>query len=458
MSGLYTSLTMAARALSAQQLGLEVTGNNIANVNTAGYARRTIDFAAVRPESSLSAGNGVEVTGIRSIRDRLLERRVLEEVPSEGRAQMLAEILQVVEAGIGTTGNSIDGRLTEMFGSFSRLADAPTSAVARADVLNTAAELTQSFHEMAGRLADAQRQADTRVRTTVEEINALVDQISSLNHSMGASGPEGRLPLQDQMSSLLRSLNNLVNVDVVERSDGGVDITVGSGRALVIGDETYRLEAVSQPPIGWAAVQAGGMDITSELRGGRLVGAVEARDVNIPDYLTRLDTIAYELVNQVNTIHRAGFDQLGNTNQNFFTPLAAVAGAARLIEVDGAVEADSRLIAAAEVYEVGDNGVAKRLTNLRDALVLEGNSATLIDSWSHMAFRVGRDTRAAVDGLKAQSDIVEQIDALRDSVSGVSLDEEAVQMIKFQRAYEANARFFSTIDQTLSILFSIVWR
>ena len=458
MSGLYTSLTMAARALSAQQLGLEVTGNNIANVNTAGYARRTVDFAAVKPESSLSAGNGVEVQGIRSIRDRLLERRVLEEVPTEGRAKELTEILQVVEAGIGTTGQSIDGLLTEMFGSFSRLADAPTSAVARADVLNTAAELTQSFHEMAGRLSDAQRQADSRVRNTVEEINSLVDQIANLNHSMGASGPEGRLPLQDQMSTLLRSLNTLVNVDVVNRSDGGVDITVGSGRALVIGDETYRLEAVSQPPTGWAGVEAGGMNITSELRGGRLVGAIEARDVNIPDYLTRLDTIAYELVNQVNAIHQGGFDQLGNTNQNFFTPLASAAGAARLIEVDPAVAADSRLIAAAGVNEAGDNTVAKTLANLRDSLVLEGNSATLIDSWSHLAFRVGRDTRAAIDGSKAQSDIVEQIDALRDAVSGVSLDEEAVQMIKFQRAYEANARFFSTVDQTLSILFSIVGR
>jgi flagellar hook-associated protein 1 FlgK len=447
---------MAARALSAQQLGLEVTGNNISNVNTAGYARRTIDFAAVKPESSLSAGGGVEVQGIRSVRDGLLERRVLEEVPVQGRANELSQILQVVESGIGATGQSIDGRLTEMFGSFSRLADAPTSAVARADVLNTATELTQSFHEMAGRLSDAQRQADSRVRSTVEEINGLVDQISSLNHSMSASGPEGRLPLQDQMSNLLRSLNNLVNVDVVNRSDGGVDITVGSGRALVIGDETYRLSAVSQPPNGLAGVVAGGADITSELRSGQIVGAIQARDVNIPDYMNRLDTIAYELVNQVNTIHQGGYDQLGNTNQNFFTPLGSADGAARLIQVDPAVAADSRLIAAAGVNEVGDNTVAKSLANLRDSLVLEGNSATLVDSWSHLAFRVGRDTRAAMDGAKSQGDIVEQIDALRDSVSGVSLDEEAVSMIKFQRAYEANARFFSTIDQTLSILFSIV--
>lgn len=456
MSGLYTSLTMAARALSAQQLGLEVTGNNISNVNTAGYARRTIDFAAVKPESSLSAGGGVEVQGIRSVRDGLLERRVLEEVPTQGRADELSQILQVVESGIGATGQSIDGRLTEMFGSFSRLSDSPTSAVARADVLNTAAELTQSFHEMAGRLSDAQRQADTRVRSTVEEINGLVDQISSVNRSMSASGPEARLPLQDQMSNLLRSLNNLVNVDVVKRSDGGMDITVGSGRALVIGDETFHLSAVSQPPNGLAGVVANGADITSELRGGQIAGAIQARDVYIPDYMNRLDTIAYELVNQVNTIHQAGFDQLGNTNQNFFTPLGSADGAARQIEVDPAVAADSRLIAAGGVNEVGDNTVAKSLANLRDSLVLEGNSATLVDSWSHLAFRVGRDTRAAMDGAKSQGDIVEQIDALRDSVSGVSLDEEAVSMIKFQRAYEANARFFSTVDQTLSILFSIV--
>jgi flagellar hook-associated protein 1 FlgK len=458
MSGLYTSLTMAARALSAQQLGLEVTGNNIANVNTAGYARRTVDFAAVKPESSLSAGGGVEVQGIRSVRDRLLERRVLEEVPAEGKAKELSEILQVVEAGIGATGESIDGRLTEMFGSFSRLADAPTSSVARADVLNTASELTQSFHEMAERLDDAQRQADSRVRGTVEEINGLADQIASLNHSIAASSPEARLTLQDQLANVLRDLNNLVNADVVAKPDGSVDVTVGNGRALVIGENTYQLEAVSQPPNGWAGVVAAGANITSEIRGGRLAGAIEARDVNIPDYLSRLDTIAYELVNQVNAIHSGGFDQLGNTNQNFLTPLATATGAARQIEVDPAVASDSRLIAAAGVNEVGDNTVAKSLANLRDARVLEGNSATLVDSWSHLAFRVGRDTRAAGDGLKAQSDIVAQIDALRDAVSGVSLDEEAVQMIKFQRAYEANARFFSTIDQTLSVLFSIVGR
>jgi len=122
------------------------------------------------------------------------------------------------------------------------------------------------------------------------------------------------------------------------------------------------------------------------------------------------------------------------------------------------VAGDGRRIAAAGVNEMGDNTVAKGLANLRDALVLDGNSASLVDGWSRLAYRVGRDTRSAIDGLKTQHDIVEQIDALRDSVSGVSLDEEAVQMIKFQRAYEANARFFGTVDETLSMLFQIIGR
>jgi flagellar hook-associated protein 1 FlgK len=309
---------------------------------------------------------------------------------------------------------------------------------------------------MAGRLSDAQRQSDQRVRGTVEEVNSLAQQIASLNHSLGVSGAEGRLPVQDQLSNLLRSLSNLVDVDVVERPEGGVDVTVGNGRALVIADQAYSLSAVSQPPNGMAAIEAGGLDITSEITGGRLAGSLAARDVNIPNYMNRLDTIAFEVARQVNTLHQGGFDQLGNTNQDFFTPLGGVTGAARQIAVDPAVAADGRRIAAAGVNEIGDNTVAQSLADLRDAQVLDGNSATLTDGWSKLAYRVGRDTRAALDAQSAQADIMQQVDALRDSVSGVSLDEEAVQMIKFQRAYEANARFFQAVDDTLNVLFQIV--
>jgi len=449
---------MAARGLDAQRMGLELTGQNISNVNTPGYARRVVDFASVPGQDSRSAGGGVTVMGIRAIRDSFLERRVQQEVPTEGRAAALAELLQVVQTGIGASGASLDARLSEVFGSFSRLADAPASAVARADVLNATDELAQSFHDISSRLVDSQRSAEGRVRSTVEEINALGEQLAALNRSLSSAGPDGKLSVQDQQAVIIRNLSTLVDVDVLTNPGGGLDVTIGNGRALVIAGESYAVEAVAGPPNGLSAIESGGRVITDEISGGRLAGAIEARDVNIPDYMSRLDTIAFEVVRQVNALHRTGFDQQGNTNQDFFTPLGAVAGAARLFAVDPGVAADGGQIAAAGVNAVGDNAVAKSLASLRDALVLDGNSATLIEGWSSLAYRVGRDTRSAVDGQKAQADIVKQIDALRDSVSGVSLDEEAVQMIKFQRAFEANARYFSAVDDTLNILFQIVGR
>jgi flagellar hook-associated protein FlgK len=129
--------------------------------------------------------------------------------------------------------------------------------VARADVLNTADELTQSFHEMAGRLSDAQRQADAAcaapskrsTRWWIRSRRSTLDGRVGSRRASAAAGSDVHL---------LRDLNTLVNVDVVNAPDGGVDITVGSGRALVIGDETYRLEAVSQPPSGWAAWKPAG--------------------------------------------------------------------------------------------------------------------------------------------------------------------------------------------------------
>jgi flagellar hook-associated protein 1 FlgK len=444
--------------LDAQRIGLELTGQNIANVNTPGYARRVVDFASVPGQDSRSAGGGVSVEGIRAIRDSFLERRVQQEVPAEGRAAALAELLQVVQTGIGTAGASLDARLSEVFGSFSRLADAPASAVARADVLNATDELAQSFHDISSRLVDSQRSAEGRVRSTVEEINSLAQQLSALNRSLSSAGADGKLSVQDKQAVVIRELSTLVDIDVLERPEGGLDVTIGNGRALVIAGEAYAVEAVAGPPNGLSAIESGGRVITNEINGGRLAGAIEARDVQIPDYISRLDTIAFEVAGQVNALHRTGFDQQGNTNQDFFTPLGAVAGAARLIAVDPAVAADGRLIAAAGVNQAGDNAVAKSLASLRDALVLDGNTATLVEGWSNLAYRVGRDTRAAIDGQKAQADIVKQIDALRDSVSGVSLDEEAVNMIKFQRAFEANARYFSAVDQTLNVLFQIVGR
>src|ERR671919_2500599 len=122
---------MATRSLEAQRLGLEVTGQNIANVNTPGYTRRMPEFAAAPPTDARSAGRGVDVVGIRATRDRLLERRLMQEMPAEQREAAIAEALSVVETALGTPGTSIDARLSALFDSFATLSESPTSVVAR---------------------------------------------------------------------------------------------------------------------------------------------------------------------------------------------------------------------------------------------------------------------------------------------------------------------------------------
>ncbi len=462
MSNLFTSLTSASRALDAQRYGLDVAGQNIANVNTPGYSRRTIDLAAIAPDGAGTAGRGVNVVGVRALRDRLLETRIQQEVPAQHREAAMADALSVVEAALGTPGSSIDKSLQNFYDSFARLAEAPVSATVRQDVLLQAGALADAFRNMASRLDSARRDSDRQVRSTTEEINSLTDQIRAMNTSIAASPSlESSLHLRDDQTRLVRQLSELVDIQALDRPEGGVDITIGNGRPLVIGDSQYDIVVTSTAPSGYAALGVNGSTVTSEITGGKLGGLLQVRDVNLPDYQSRLHDHAFEVADQVKKIHTAGFDQTGAAAGDLFafsTAPVGTAGAAAALIVDTAVAADSRLIAAAGIANGGDNQTARAIVALREQPVLNGNTATLSDAWGQLVYRVARDTKSATDESASRAAIVSQVDSLRDQVSGVSLDEEAMHLLKFQRAFEANARFFSVIDQTIGMLLQSVAR
>jgi flagellar hook-associated protein 1 FlgK len=184
-----------------------------------------------------------------------------------------------------------------------------------------------------------------------------------------------------------------------------------------------------------------------------------ARDVLLPGYQADLDALAYEVANNVNTLHAAGVGGDGGTGRNLFTFTPAIvgsAGAAGAIAVNPIVAADGNLVAAAGPgAPVGDNTTARDIAALRQAKVI-GGSATFHDAWGQLVYRVGRDSQNAQNEQHSREEIVTQVDALRDQVSGVSLDEEAVNLVKYQKAYEANARFFRAIDSTLDTLLGIL--
>ena len=461
MSGLIGSLAAAARALDAQRYGLDVAGQNIANVNTKGYTRRVAELAAIPPRDRLGAGGGVDIAGLRASRDALLELRLQRERPAEQREAAIAGALAVVEVAIGRPGESLDARLSAFFDSAARLADDPVSSTARQELILQGEAVASAFRDMATRLDAAQRDADAGVQAAVGEVNALAVRVATLNDAIVDAGGTGAqaLHLRDQQRVALDRLAELLDVESIGREDGGVDLVAGSGRPLVIGATAYELVAAPAGPAGLVDIEAhDGTSITVELTGGRIGGLLQVRDALVPAYQASLDELAYRLAVEVNAIHTAGFDLNGAAGGDFFVPPAAVAGAAAALTADTALAADPSRIVAASVAQPGDNEAARALMALRDARVMNGGQATLIDAWGQLVYRVGRDTQAAQQEQASRAEIVRQVEALVDAVSGVSLDEEAMMMLRFQRAYEANARFFRAVDESINTLIQMLGR
>ncbi len=453
MAGLFTSLGTVAGNMDAQRYGLDVTGQNIANLNTEGYVRRRLELAERPP---VNGSGGVQVVGVRATRDAFVEARLRGELPAQARDEAMAQSLAVVESSLGSAGESIDGSLSAFFNAFSALSVDPQSAVARDGVVLQSSRLATGFNDLARRLDESAAQADADIRVAVDQVNALASKVAELNRAIGDANGGDTEGLRDELGVALQDLSRLTNVSVITRPEGTVDLAVGSGRALVVGTSVYALTTGTVPVTGRATIIAGEYDITRELTGGTIGGRLEVRDALIPRYQQRLDQLAYDVATQVNARHAAGYDALGNTGQPLFVAPAAVSGAARAMAVDPAVLADNRRVAASGTGATGDNAAARAIANLRTANAASGGSATFTQAWSQLVFVIGSDSADAKTRFDSRKDVVSAIERLRDSVSGVSLDEEASRLIQYQRAYEANARFFSTIDSAIVTLLNMV--
>ena len=448
MSDLFSALSRTAFSLDAHRAGLDVVGQNLANVNTPGYTRRMIALEEIPPPDLRGTGGGVDVLAVTAARTPLLDARLYREAPTASREAAVADQLAVVEAGLGMPGASLDASLTAFFDAFATLAGDPGSTVSRQLVTVQGQSLSLAFQDVARRLDQSQHDVDLDLRSITNEVNALASTIASLNAAI-ATSPGSTDVLKDQRANALSSLANLIDIDVTSQEDG-VNVAVGDGRALVAGANTYEIDVASAPPQGFAHVFSGSTDITAEITGGRIGGQLLVRDTLIPGYLQRLDELAVQVVNEVNTLHSAGYDLNGTTGVDFFVTPSVTAGAAAGMAMNAAVAADTDAIAAARISAAGDNQVARAIAELRNG------SPSATEGWATLLNRVGTDRRSAMSERAVREDVMHQIESLRSQVSGVSVDEEAAMMLRFQRAYEANARFFRVVDNLLDVLLSSV--
>jgi hypothetical protein len=282
------------------------------------------------------------VTEIRAMRDELVEGRLRREQSDTAHDAAMAEIIAGRGVGDRPAGQSLDAQLTALFDAFAVLADDPTSMVARDTVIRQGRELSRRSPTCPPSSRRIQADADRAVRVAVTDVNAITAELARLNVDMAQSSYNAE-SIRDRQGVLLSELGKLTSISVLPRSDGGVDVALPSGRALVIGESAYPLETT---PDAVTAVRLGDTDVTGDFTGGRLGGLLQVRDSIIPGYTARLDELAYDMATAVNALPRYGLRPGRQRRRDFFTAPATVSGAASSLSVDAALLADSRRVAA----------------------------------------------------------------------------------------------------------------
>jgi flagellar hook-associated protein 1 FlgK len=347
-----------------------------------------------------------------------------------------------------TEGAGLSEAINRLFNSFQELSANPTHVPARQVVISAAQNLASAFRETGQQLRTIQERVDQEVRQAVAEINLDTTQLASLNQPVaslqGESEQAGRL--EHQRYSVLNRLSKLVDVVVTHSGDGSLTVTTSNGLPLVAGAQSFALRTGADASTGFQNIFSQGTDVTSNFTGGQLAGLLEARDQAISSAISDLDNLAEGIIHCVNIQNRKGRDLQGDQGGNFFQPVVqpspgSNAGAAE--NTATAITNPSKIAASSDGTQ-GDNANALAMANIQDQAVVNGETAT--DFYSNLVSTVGNDVSSATDEQEAVGLVLTQLQNQRSDISGVSLNEEAANLIRYQRAYEAAAEVVAAIN------------
>lgn len=460
----FGALNTASTALWAQQRGLDVTGQNVANVNTPGYSRQRAELQSVGGNAvpaiwsvSNQVGQGVDADTVIRIRDAFLEGRAQVE---QGRsAQLTAEsdaLTQIEQAfrEPGTTG--IQSMLTDMWSGWSDVVNHPDDLAARSQLLQRTQTVVAGFNTTSASLDKQWDQTHDNLTTLVKDVNASAQSIADLNRAIKRATQAG-LPaneLADKRDVLVLTLSEQVGATSSMADDGAVNVMVG-GTSLVGGGSSLELKVGPTPPATGdpqVMTTTGG---TTVRVGGTAAGQLTALTSTIPDHRKELDDRASQLATALNNAQRAAgpaqppYDLDGNPGGALFESSGLGGITAKTITL---AFTDPKKIAAA-LLPKEDEGLPSRDGGNADAIYQLRLGANSVDAqYRSLVVNLGVKSAVATRNLDIQGVISAQVDSSRESVSGVSLDEEMTNMLSYQHAYSAAARMITAIDETLDVL------
>lgn len=452
--GINSLVDIAKSALFTAQKAISVTGHNIANVNTPGYSRQQITLSENVPQdgSPGQIGTGVQAEAIRRSFDSFVEDQLLSSREQLGKFTASSSAMAQVESLFGDANNQgIGASLNDFFGALQDVATNPSDLSARTVFLSKATALAGQFNQSATVLTDAQHSIDKQIGQTITDMNRLTSQIAGLNTKIANAESRGQQAndLRDERGVALADLGERIEISSIEDATGQVTVFAGRGQILVDQERTYQLVGVPDLSnnglldVRYDAGAGPTTSLASVIQSGRLKGLLDVRDQTIPSLRGSFDTLASELVTQVNQQHRLGFGLDGSTNQDFFVPTGTTAStiAVSLTNV--------RQIAAAStaIGVPGNNANALTLAGLRSTSFIPLGNVTLQDYYSTIAGSFGSAVQAVRGNLQAQQILHDQLTSQRGSVSGVSMDEELANLLQYQRSFEAASRMITTADQ-----------
>lgn len=455
MAGLFSTLNSSSMALSAHSRAIETTGKNLANVNNPNYARQRVVYGDRGTVDTLDGVQslGLEVLSITQLRDVLLDRQLLREIGLSGSFDAQEQALQRAQAGLGQAINAtgvatggLAGSLDNFFNAFQSLAARPTDMGTRETLLQQARILTDTLRETDTRLAQVQTDLGAEITADVSQVNRLIDTIAELNGQIArfeVNRPGVAVDLRDQRQARLEELAAILPVSVSDLGDGQVRLSVkdaGNTDILLLDGETVN-GSVAFTGTGLT----GGSSATAiALSSGSIHGALTVRDGAVQALRDNLDLFAEQLVTSVN----AAYNPSNTAGADFFDSAGLTAGT---IAVRSGLTGATLVTGSSGA--AGDNTIAIAVANLATQAFSTG-SGDLIDGtlgqfYSRSVSDLAQALSTATSRASDQDKIQQLVRTQRDTVSGVSLDEEMADLVRFQRAFQASSRVFSIVDDLL---------
>lgn len=456
MSGLIGALNAGRTSLSTNQKVIEITGNNIANVNTEGYSRQKAKltaYPAVNIDDFFIA-NGVKVADVEREFDFFTTRQIQDKSASLGEESGKSSPLAELERIFNVSENNLATEIDRFFDSWQELSSNPSSQVERDIVIQRGELLAAEFVGIRDELDAIYSNINQDLASKVGDINSKLQEIADLNKFISTVEITGNIANthRDRRDLLMEELSFSMGITYYEGDTGMINVSLPGGMPLVQNGNAmeFKYEEIGNQLNFYIQSGDSRLNLASDHLGGELKGMITVRDDIISGLISDLDALAYSLVTNVNTQHQAGVGLDGVGGRNFFNTMASQDGASLNISV--AIQDGNQLAAGASAAP-GDNINALLIAGLGEEKLLNGG--TFVDGYANITATVGIEASQNRLSLQGAEDALVQMRNIRDNKVGVSLEDEMINLIQFQRGFQASAKLLSTVDEMLVSLINV---